>query len=216
MHIRHAFTNALLCSLLFAANADAGEQRFYRYTNLEGHVVIDDRVPSAYVGQGYEVINGKGVVLETVARRLTEEDREAQAALEREQQARQQAQERDKQLLLRYSSIEDIEAAKQRSLGELKIRLGILKSNRSGLAGKMEQLQAQAADLERQGRPVGEAQLAVMDDLRDELLQTEQSIAAREAEMQAVAADFDQDIERFGDLLELVEWRRQRERGASH
>jgi vacuolar-type H+-ATPase subunit I/STV1 len=213
MKSRYQIATLILSALLCAPATHALEKRYYRYTNLEGNVVIDDRAPRDYAGEGYEIINGKGVVLESVPRPLSGEERAAQLAAERQQA---EALKRDKNLLLRYSTIEDIEAAKERSLRELEIRIGILKSNRTGLKNKIERLQQQAADLERQGRDVGPGQLKVMDDAREELLRTEKNLASRKAERNAVAADFDSDIERFGELLELVEWRRQREHRELH
>lgn len=216
------FPTALACALLsvsLAQSAGAAEKRYYRYTNLEGNVVIDDRVPTEYAGQGYEVITEKGVVLDVVPRKMTAEeraDREAAREAEREAEvARQQAHERDKNLLLRYSAVSDIEAAKQRSLDEMQIRISILRSNRNSLRQKLENLQAQAADLERRGKKVDLKLVDAMDDLRKELLSTEESIASRERESREMAAQFDSDIARFEELQALVELRRRKERGES-
>lgn len=207
---------AILLALLTALPAQA-EKRLYRYTSPEGNVVIDDRVPREFVGGGYEVIDPKGRVLEVVPRTLSPEERAARSAEERAQAeaeaAAERAKERDYNLLLRYSSVEDIQAAKERALSDLQIRISILKSNRSSLRQQVEAQQAQAADLERQGREVDAARLQAMEDLRQELLSTERSIAAREAEVAEVAAAYDDDIERFEELLALVELRRRKERG---
>lgn len=212
-----ALALALLPVLLTAALATAAEKRYYRYTNLEGNVVIDDRVPIEYAGAGYEVINAKGAVLDVVPRKMTEEERAARAAAEQQEQeaetARKEAYERDKNLLLRYSSVADIEAARKRSLGELQIRISILKSNRSALKQKLENLQSQAADLERRGSEVDIKLLNAMDDQRSELLGTEENIASRELEYREIARQFDNDIARFKELQNLVELRRKKERG---
>lgn len=207
----------LLCALLGISGAHAAEKRLYRYTNLEGNVVIDDRVPSEFAGSGYEVINSKGVVLDVIPRKMTAEERAAREQQSRAEveavEARKRALERDENLLLRYSTIEDIEAAKERALSQLRVRISVLKSNRSSLKQKMEAMQAQAADVERQGRKVDEKQLEAMADMRAELLNTEQSIELRKAELTEVTAAFDDDIARFKELLTLVELRRRKERG---
>nr|WP_241263086.1 hypothetical protein [Parahaliea mediterranea] len=211
------FARLLLCALLGVSGAHAAEKRLYRYTNLEGNVVIDDRVPSEFVGNGYEVINSKGVVLDVVPRNMTAEERAAREQRSRAEveaaEARKRSLERDENLLLRYSTIEDIEAAKERALSQLRIRISILKSNRGSLKQKMEVMQAQAADVERQGRKVDDKQLEAMADMREELLNTEQSIELRHAELEKVTAAFDDDIARFKELLTLVELRRRKERG---
>lgn len=207
----------VLLSLLFCSALSASEQRYYRYINLEGNVVIDHRVPTDYAGHGYQVINAKGAVLEDVPRLLSADERAARVAqtIEEEQvrAAQQQAQKRDSNLLLRYSSVEDIEAAKARALRDLRIRISILQGKLRSLKQKIEASQVQAADLERQGREVDSALLKVMDDLRHELRSTEQNIASRKEEVAKVAAEYDSDIKRFEELLVLVELRRRKERG---
>ncbi len=191
-----------------AVNGLAAESRLYRYINADGVVVIDDRVPIEHAGKGYEVITEKGEVLEVVPRALTEAERRAQAEVLRQQQrdaeAAERSRERDNNLLLRYSDIEDIQAAKERSLSELEIRVGILKSNRIGLKAKLDSLQTQAADIERRGMEVNLDQLKAMDDLRVELQSTEQSIASREQEIERVVVSYDSDMARFAELLEIV------------
>ncbi len=200
-----------LIAALVATSVEAApvaQNRLYRYTNADGVIVIDDRVPIEHAGQGYEVITEKGEVLEVIPRALTEAERQAQAEVLREQQkaaeAAERSRDRDKNLLLRYSTIEDIQAAKERSLSELEIRVGILKSNRIGLKAKLDSLQSQAADIERRGGEVGLDQLKAMDDLRIELQSTEQSIVSRQDEISRVASEYDDDMERFAELLEIV------------
>jgi len=214
--MKHLIASSCL-GLLCAASASAAEDRLYRYTTPEGNVVIDDRVPSTHVGNGYEIIDQKGRVLETVPRKPTPEELAARTAEERAREeaaaAQEAARERDYNLLLRYSSVEDLEAAKERALRELRIRISILKSNLSSLRQQVETYQAQAADLERQDRQVDPERLQAMKDLRAELLATENSIAARQREVAEVAAGYDADIARFEELLELVELRRRKERG---
>ncbi len=215
MTLRALIPWALL--VLLTASWAQADKPLYRYTSPEGNVVIDDRVPSEFVGSGYEIIDSKGRVLEVVPRTLSPEERAARSAAERKQAeaaaAAERAKERDYNLLLRYSSVEDIEAAKARALSELRIRISILKSNRSSLRQQVEAQQAVAADLERQGREVEPERLQGMEDLRQELLATERSITTREEEVAAVAATYDEDIERFKELLALVELRRRKERG---
>ncbi len=213
--LRTANVACAIALLLAGATVSArdAEIRLYRYTNVDGVMVIDDRVPIEHAGQGYEVITEKGEVLEVIPRALTEAERQAQAEVLRQQQieaeAAEKARNRDKNLLLRYSSIADIQAAKERSMSELEIRIGILKSNRIGLKAKLDSLQAQAADIERRGQEVGLDQLKAMDDLRIELQSTEQSIRSREEEIARVVADYDDDMERFDELMTIVKAHRE-------
>ncbi|WP_116367858.1 hypothetical protein [Parahaliea mediterranea] len=194
---------------VLAVPAGAGEQ-LYRYTNAEGNVVIDDKVPSEFVSQGYEVLSAKGKVLEVVPPRRTDE--EARQVAEAEAAALA-AKEYDRNLLLRYSSVEDIEAARERALDELRIRIRILESNRVTLNQSLASYQAEAADAERRGEEADAKLLKEISNLQAELNGNEQRIGKRRVELDEVAASYDRDITRFEEILDLVKLRQQRERG---
>jgi hypothetical protein len=205
-------SSTLIAASLMLAFATVGETRnMYRYTNADGVTVVDYQVPTDYVARGYEILNDEGVVLEVVPRSLTEEekkDRNAQQALDAQAKAEEKRlQEWDESLLLRYSTVADIEAAKERALRDLRIRLSILKGNRRSLKQQVENYQAQAADLERSGQTVDVARLVAIEDMQAEIDATERSIADRAQEIEDVSTAYQQDIERFEMLLEVVELR---------
>jgi len=209
-----SFNSILGCLLvlMLAHPAAAKSRDLYRYKNAEGNTVVDYHVPVEYAGAGYEVLNDEGMVIEVVPRELTEEERKAADAastLQDEAEAEQQRlRDWDESLMLRYSTVADIEAARERALGNLRIRLSILKGNRRSLKQKVENFQAQAADLERAGMEVDVARLRTIEDLQGEIAATERSIGDREHEIEDLAMLFQEDIERFEMLLEVVEMRR--------
>lgn len=190
----------------------AHSRDLYRYYNAEGNMVVDYRVPKEYIAGGYEVLNDEGIVVRVVPRELTEGEREVVDAQQRQDELAEAEKERlrkwDESLLLRYSTIADVEAARERALRELRIRVSILKSNRRSLKQQVENYQRQAADQERSGQQVDVTQLSAIEDLQGEISITERAIVDREREIEQVAAAYQQDIERFGLLLEVVELRR--------
>jgi hypothetical protein len=202
---------AALCGALVPLAADA--RTMYRYVNEQGVRVVAYQVPPEYVAGGYEVLNEKGVVVEVVPPVPKESERESLAASrEAAERARAEAEalrEWDESLLLRYSSVTDIEAARDRALRELQIRVSILRGKQRALRQQVEGYQASAADQERRGQAVSELNLQAMRDLRDEIEATERAIAEREQEITAVEASFQRDIERFETLADLVRLRRQ-------
>ena len=205
---------ALLCiaALLQGLSPVALSRDLYRYYDGEGKMVIDYRVPAEYAGAGYEVLNEDGVVIKVVPKELTEEEKQQRNALEIQQAAAEAERERlrkwDESLLLRYSTIADIEDMRERSLRDLRIRVSILKSNRRSLKQQVENYQSQAADLERSGREVDVDRLQVIEELQGEISATDRAIAEREREIQEVSTGYQADIERFAQLLEVVELRR--------
>ncbi|MFK7976023.1 MAG: hypothetical protein AB8C02_07790 [Halioglobus sp.] len=202
---------AVLLAACVATSASARE--LYRYTNVEGNIVVDYQVPVNYVGSGYEVLNDEGIVIKVVPRALTDEERIVKDAEDRQAAAAKAEEERlrlwDESLMLRYSTVADIEDARDRALRDLQIRLSILKGNRRSLKQKVENYQAQAADLERRGMDVDVARLRTIEDLQTEIGTTERAIVDRELDIEELAGSFQNDIERFEMLLEVVELRRQ-------
>jgi len=205
----------LLLALLAAGTVEA--RPMYRYTNDEGNAVVAYQVPPEHVAKGYEVLNEKGVIVDVIPRSLTEAERANMNTEERlarqAEEERKRLQEWDQSLLLRYSTVEDIEAARDRALRDLRIRVSILKGKQRSLRQQVENYQAQAADQERRGEPVNPAHLEAIEDLRREMAQAERAMVEREREISEVVASYERDIERFRTLLEVVELRKRMARG---
>jgi chromosome segregation ATPase len=201
------FVWALLLSLATVVEA----KPLYRYRNAEGNVVVDYQVPADLVGGGYEVLNDKGMVIKVVPRALTAEELKAKDAEDKRQQQAKAEQERlqkwDESLMLRYSTVADIEDAQRRALSDLQIRISILKGNRHSIKQTVENYQAQAADTERAGRSVDVERLKTIESLQNEITATERDILDRQREIEALDASYEADIERFKMLQDVVELR---------
>lgn len=197
--------SALLASEIAAAN-------LYRYRNAQGVLVMASQVPPEFAANGYEVLSDRGVVLEVVPPAPTADEKaDAMAAREREAEAlaeQKRLEAWDQSLLIRYSSVADIEAARDRSLRELQIRVSILESNRRSHRHKIENAQAQVAEAERAGRTPPENALAAITTAKEEIASTDRSIAERERQIEEVRSDFQKNIERFRELQGFVELRR--------
>lgn len=217
--IRHCYCPVLAALLLVAAPLLQADNQLYRYVNEKGVQVIDDKVPPQFAPKGYDIILQDGTLLQRVPRQLSEEELrlrntdESRARWQQEEEQRMRAW--DESLLLRYSSIEDIEAAQQRAMRNLHIRITILKSNLAAVKSQIEREQSKAADIERRGVDVPEEMIAVIDTLRLEIEDTEQSIVLRREEIGSIKASYQRDIDRFKTLLDSVEMRRQSYRSSS-
>ena len=198
---------------IIAVNLAAHAQGYlYRYRNDAGFTVIDHKIPPAYVHRGYEILNPDGTVRKVVPRELTEEERASRSSDAYLEQVEAEETERlrkwDESLLLRYSSIEDIEAARDRSLRELRIRISILRSNVRSLKLQVESNQTRAADIERGGRVVPVEIVSAIDGQQGEIIETERSIEERGREIEVVEQGFQRDMDRFVLLLDKVELRK--------
>jgi hypothetical protein len=212
MTIRISSPNWIFACVLLLCLATVVEAApLYRYRNAQGNTVVDYQVPAEFVGGGYEVLNNDGIVVKVVPRELTAEERKlADAEQKREQEARaeeERLRQWDESLMLRYSTVADIEDAKRRALGGLQIRMSILRGNRRALKQKVENYQSQAADMERAGMSVDVERLRAIEILQGEISSTERDIRDRQLEIEQLETSFDADIERFEMLRDVVKLR---------
>ena len=204
-----------VAALLLSANV-ASADYMYRYINDAGTTVIDHSIPPEFVKNGYEILNQDGSVHEVVPRELTAQEMAERSSDEYRKQVEAEEAKRleewDNSLLLRYSSVEDISAARDRALSELKIRISILKSNARQLTRQVESNQARAADIERSGGTVPVEIVSTIGSLQDEVVETERAVLEREREMKLISRGFQRDMDRFEHLLDKVELRKRHAR----
>lgn len=205
------FIPSLACVFLLCLSSWAEANPLYRYRNAQGNVVVGYQVPVESIGGGYEVLNNEGMVIKVVPRALTPAEREIEDAENRREQEAREEQERlrrwDESLMLRYSTVDDIEDAKRRALGDLQIRMSILKGNRRALKQKVENYQTQAANMERSGMAVDVERLRAIEILQSEIVSTERDIKDRQREIEELETAYNADIERFEMLRDVVKLR---------
>jgi len=205
---------ALLLSLVAAVSfsTSANAKQLYRYLTDKGVPTIDDHVPPEFTKNGYEILSPDGRVLQTIPRQLTGVEGERKRAADAEAK---RLREWDKNLLLRYSSVDDIAAARERALREIDARMSILRSNLQSAKAQVEHEQEKAADMERRGGKVPEEMTANIAKLKMEAASTEESIAERQKEKEAARVSYQKDIDRFKTLQDVVDYRRSNSGGTS-
>ncbi len=178
-----------LACLLTAGNAVAQGQ-FYRYINDDGVKVIASAIPPRFVSRGYEILSPNGQVLKVVKPAPAPED------LARVEQERALL-ETYEILARRYSSADDIIAARDRRLAHLDANIAILRANIGNLNHQIEDLMSRAASSERSGRAVPEHLLNSLTEIRAELSTTENMLRMRLDEHQEIFDKFAADIALF-------------------
>ena len=169
----------------------------FRYQDENGNQVVHQSIPPDVAPRGYEIISKGGHLLKTVppapkgadVKKMVEQMRR-EAELE----------EWDTRLRRRYSTVADIESAKQRSLSELQGNISILRANWSGVHAQLESQQSRAAAMERSGRQVSATVAQNIQDLEEEQVEINKQIDQRNAELQEEAGRFDRDIARFREI----------------
>ena len=208
---RFSIPIALFVAMLLVSVSTQADN-LYRYKNDVGGTVVDWRVPPEFAGRGYEVLNAQGQVVEVVPRQLSSGELQNKDLVKRLQQEatveRARLAKWDKFLLLRYSTVEDIDAARDRALRDLKIRLSILASNQRTARNRLESVLARVADMERRGDVPLEQDLDAIAALRADIANTGRAIKEREAQVLEVTDSFDEDRSRFAQLQDVVLLRR--------
>ena len=200
-----------LAALLWGSVAVPAE--LYRYQNESGITVVDWAIPAAFVTDGYEVLNDSGQVVRVVPPAKTETELERDAAAQRAQEAEAAAEaaqlERDTFLLRRYSTVQDIEAARDRSLRELDIRIAILNSQHDTLSQQLARHQAALGSATLSDQMTSQYEEETVAALRAEIRILDEATEGRHQQAAAVAEAYGRDIARFAELEEIVALRRQ-------
>ncbi|BFM22229.1 hypothetical protein [Gilvimarinus japonicus] len=191
-------TLALLSAPLLAEEPDTGpDSVLFRYKNADGNLVVQQSIPPDAAARGYDIITSTGRILKTV--KASPKGADAVRAAERMRREAELA-EWDARLKRRFSTVKDIESAKQRSLTELRGNLSILRANLSGVTSQLEEQQRRAGIMERNGRPVSDTLKTNIAALEAELVEIHKQIEQRGQTLEGAAAKFDKDIERFKEI----------------
>lgn len=183
----------LWLGLLLPLWASASEM--YRYTNAQGITVIDRQgVPSEFIGKGYDVLNEHGRVIRVVPPAPTPD--EMKKLLADRERAKS-----DVQLLRLYSSPADVDRARARKLAELDGLIGVANGNLQSVRLQQANLQKQAADQERAGRPVPEQLLVQINGQRDEQVRLKKEIERHQASRKQAESSFAADRARVSELI---------------
>lgn len=175
--------------------------RLCRYKNAQGVLVTSSSISPEDAKRGYQIINMDGTVLETIAPELSAEQRKALEDEKKNKISAAQQQEEDKQLLLRYSSLDELKHAKDRKLGETTSKIKMLESNQASIKTQIEFEQSKAAGFERSARPVPPVVLQKIESLTQDLKAGDSQITSRKEELASETVRFDQEIQRY-DFLE--------------
>ena len=185
----------LLALLLLQPLAAVSGEQLYRYRNAQGVQVLDRLgVPAEFIGNGYEVLNEQGRVIDVVPPAPSAEER--QRLVEEKAKAGS-----DAQLMRLYSTVEDVDRALSRKLVEVDGLITVAKSNQRSLRTQQRNLQSQAAELERSGRPVPEHLIVQMNNLKSEQLQLDKDIERYQATRAQSEASYNADRVRLAELL---------------
>jgi hypothetical protein len=199
--LKHCLVVALLCMAGQVTHA-ADRSVTYKWVDENGVVHYGDRVPPQYAKKETSVLNKQGVeVARTEAQKSPEEIAEearAQEAIIRQKQ-------HDSFLLTTYTSVKDIEALRDERLTQISGQRRAAEAYVEGLQGRLSALQSRALNF----KPYNDKPAArrMPDDLAEDLMRTlnevrsqKNALVAKDAEENALRAQFQADIDRYREL----------------
>ncbi|MFL1466522.1 DUF4124 domain-containing protein [Marinobacter sp. HN1S83] len=190
---------SLIASALLLA-ATAAEARMYRYTDENGQLVISNTIPQEASRRGYDILNSKGRVIDSVDPAPTAEEIAAREAREQREEAERIQREKDQALLKRFSHPDQAVRAMHRKIRELESLNQLKRGNISVILSQLNNVEGRAADMERAGRDIPESTLEKIRRLEAQIHDIEQEIALQKSEIQSLRDDFEADIKRLETL----------------
>lgn len=193
MGLRSLICSVFMLSVLLSSASYAVE--YYRYTDERGVTVINRQgVPPHLIGQGYEVLSEQGRVVRVVPRAPTpEEYRQLQ---EEEKQARS-----DRQLLMLYTRLDDIDRARERKIVDIEGQISIAQGNLLSVNSLQTELREQAANQERAGREVSSTLLKQIEQTGIDQQRLQKQIDSYLQSKKNIENTFQRDRARLAELL---------------
>lgn len=207
----------VLCTalVLLPVLSQAGKV-LYRYTDDQGQIVLKDSLPPNIAPKGYSILNEKGRVIEIVKPAKTPEELAAQAQAELEQkrlEAEQQRQQNEENSLRStFSSTEDIIRARDTQVAALEVQVGIVLSNLNRLNEDLKNWQRQAANYERENKPIPQALTASMNSTLAQIDNSEADVQLKRDEQQQIRSKFTQILRQFQLMTSrqaVIKWQAQ-------
>lgn len=193
---------AMACSLLLTAAgafaANDAPTTHYRWHDASGGLHYSDSIPPDALRYGYDVLNSGGMVIRHVNRELTPQERAAAAAQAAQTAAAKRAADQqalaDRQLIAAYPTEAELREAQQAKLAQMQQSIQTTRMNLRSQEQSLADLLADAAELERSGRPVPNY-------LRQRLATQRTSVAEERNEMAQQQRRIDATAQQFADEL---------------
>lgn len=164
-----------------------------------GRMVCDEGVPPACVGRAYRELGTNGQTIRTYEAPLTPEQqakRDAELAKKKEEEAKRAEEERKNRILLgTYSSVRDIDLARDRVIGDLEKARDQAKQRLADAEKKKKKLDSESEFYKDHALPA-----SLKSQIREnetDLAAQKKNIADREQDIEAARARFDDDKKRF-------------------
>jgi hypothetical protein len=194
----------LIALTLFATRAEA---RLYRWVDEAGAVHYTDTLPPAQAERGHAEMSEKGLVVDTTEPAKTPEElqreEEAKRARLAAERAKKEQEAADQMLLRTFASVDDMIMTRDGKLAAMDAMIRLTRGNIRRQQDWLRKLRADAADLERTGKPVPPHLSSNIASSEKTIHEAYAIIVEREQQKQGIRAAFTSDLRRFRQLKNL-------------
>jgi hypothetical protein len=193
---------ALLAAPCFGAGGGGTGRTLYKWVDEQGVTHYGDRIPPEYAGQEQHLINSQGIEINRLEAQKTPEQL---AAEEQKRQEAQQSQNRDRNLLSTYASVQEIERLRDQRVTLLSDQIKVTSSFLEVLNGRLKKLRVSSMNY----KPYSSAPSAapMPDQLAEDLVRVgndirtqDQNLHEKRSEESTMRQQFESDIARFKEL----------------
>jgi len=200
-----AYAPALCAAVLLIGIASESKAVLYRWVDEEGTVHYTDTLPPDYVEQARTEFSQSGLPVNRVPRAKTPEEIRQEQELARLRSQQQILVDRlraaDRVLLRTFRSEDDLLRARDGKIATIDVMIQVTKNNIRRQETWLAELRTEAANLERAGKPIPEHLQAVIRKTEASIREGHDSVARREEQKTAIRNSFEQDLQRFKQLL---------------
>jgi hypothetical protein len=191
---------AIVASLAFSVPAEA---KLYKWVDDNGITHYGETIPPEYAGKDRVELNKEGRVIRndevmTPERRLAKEQEEEKAR--EEAKAALEQKRRDKTLINTYSSVEEIDLARSRSMQQVDARINVLNSYIKAANDKLISLQKEFDNDTKANRKIPDSLQEEMQTTQARLSQLRQDLEKPNADKAVLEARFAADKKRYIEL----------------
>jgi len=186
--------------LLAISTGPLSAVELYKYVNAEGNFEVSSAIPATLAARGYTVVNAQGQILRVIAPQLTNVERQEKAEQEKLFDEKLAVIKWEDELMLRYSSPADVEYARDQKTRALDTIIASTMLNIDRLKIKKQQLESQAANMERAGQALTPKILRNLDIVEEQIQGRTEEIAARQVEQKATLQEFERIILKVREL----------------
>ncbi|UCD69303.1 MAG: DUF4124 domain-containing protein [Betaproteobacteria bacterium] len=183
-----------LALMTVSTAGNAAEARMYRCKDASGRVYYTDRPDVACLGLETDEMTKQGLVLERPDSARPEETRE-------EREARLVQERRDRALLQTYTSEQQIETAKQRSLQRPLLGVKYAKKKLAIYTERLDQLREREAALEKADQPVPLDLIENIDATLSDIWKLETELETKQRRVDRIVDRFEADKKRYRELM---------------